>query len=82
MTLFHVLHIEILPFCGFNCDCLVPDHVVVFSSQVLKCKSLAAQENKHIKVISGDISKQLPVVFTTFISTEQMLHASALLIYQ
>ena len=42
MTLFHILHIEILPFCGFNCDCLVPDHVAAFSSQVLKCKSLAA----------------------------------------
>ena len=55
MTLFHILHIEILPFYGFNCDCLVPDHVAAFSSQVLKCKSLAAEGNKHLKVISGEI---------------------------
>ena len=34
--------IEILPFCGFNCDCFLPDNVTVFSSQVLKFKSLAA----------------------------------------
>ena len=36
MTLFHILHIIILPFC------LVPDHLAAFSSQVLKYKSLAA----------------------------------------
>ena len=48
--LFHILHKDTIPHTahrnfaifGFNCYCLVPDPVAAFSSQVLKCKSLAA----------------------------------------